>query len=277
LSAQEETLESFELRGEATPLHMLLVELWRSGPLIVTLARQNFYVRYRRASFGMLWAVVLPLVQALVLAFVFSRILHITRVDHFVIFILAGITAWSFFSASVQGATTAIVDGANLSTRIYFPRMIFPLVIVGANLYGFVLSVTLLVAASLIDGLGIGLRLLWLLPATLLLVALTTAFSIVFSGLHVYFRDMRYLVQASFIAWLYATPVIYTLAQARGFASVIAANPATGVVLLFRASLLGRDRYFMTSIAWSLAWTVALLVAGLLIHRRYDRVFADLL
>jgi lipopolysaccharide transport system permease protein len=277
LNAQEETVESFELRGEATPLRMLLVELWRSGPLIVTLARQNFYVRYRRASFGMLWAVALPLVQTLVLAFVFSKILRIGRIDHFVVFILAGITAWTFFNSSVQSATTSIVEGANLSTRIYFPRMVFPLVVVGANVYGFLLSVTLLVIASLIDGLGVGLRLLWLLPAALLLVALTTGFSIVFSGLHVYFRDMRYLVQAAFIGWLYATPVIYSLAQAHGFASVIAANPATGVVLLFRAALLGRDRYFVASIAWSLGWSLALLVAGLLIHRRYDRVFADLL
>ena len=277
MSARAETVEGFELRGEATPVRMLLTDLWRSGPLILTLARQNFYVRYRRASFGMLWAVALPLVQTLVLAFEFSRILRIGRVDHFVIFILTGITAWSFFSGSVQGATTSIVDGANLSTRIYFPRMIFPLVVVGANLYGYVASLTLLVIASLIDGLGVGLRLLWLLPATLLLVALTTGFSIVLSGLHVYFRDMRYLVQAVFIGWLYATPVIYSMAQARGFASVIAANPATGVVLLFRAALLGHDRYFLQSIAWSVAWTGALLVAGVLIHRRYDRVFADLL
>ena len=277
MTASPRALGGFELRREWAPLRDLLRDLRRSGPLILTLARQNFYVRYRRASFGMLWAVVLPLVQTLVLAFVFSRILRIGRVDHFVIFILTGITAWSFFSGSVQGATTSIVDGANLSTRIYFPRMIFPLVVVGANLYGYVASLTLLVIASLIDGLGVGLRLLWLLPATLLLVALTTGFSIVLSGLHVYFRDMRYLVQAVFIGWLYATPVIYSMAQARGFASVIAANPATGVVLLFRAALLGHDRYFLQSIAWSVAWTGALLVAGVLIHRRYDRVFADLL
>jgi ABC-type polysaccharide/polyol phosphate export permease len=118
---------------------------------------------------------------------------------------------------------------------------------------------------------------LWLVPATLLLVALATGFSIVLSALHVYFRDIRYLVQALFIAWLYATPVIYSVDQAREFASVLPVNPATGVVLLFRAALLGRDRFFVSSIAWSLAWTVALLVAGLLIHRRYDRVFADLL
>jgi ABC-type polysaccharide/polyol phosphate export permease len=243
----------------------------------VTLARQNFYVRYRRASLGVLWAVGLPVMQALVLAFVFSKVLRVGRVDHFVVFILAGLTAFNYFSMSVQAATTSIVDSSGLSTRIYFPRMVFQLVIVGANLYGLVLSLGVLVLAAVIDGVGLGARLLWLLPATVLLIALTTGFSIVLAGLHVYFRDMRYVVQAAFMAWLYATPVIYSIAQAGRYGALLAANPVTGVVLLFRAALLGRDRYFLTSIVWSLAWTLALLLFGLLIHRRYDRVFSDLL
>jgi lipopolysaccharide transport system permease protein len=275
--SSQDALPGFQLSKEWAPLRTLLGELRQSGPLILTLARQNFYVRYRRASFGVMWAVGLPVVQALVLAFVFSQILRIGRVDHFVVFILAGLTAWNFFSMSVQASTTSIVESSGMSTRIYFPRMVFQLVIVAANLYGFVLSVAVLVLAALLDGVGLGPRLLWLLPASVLLVALTTGFSIVFAGLYVYFRDMRYVVQAAFMAWLYATPVIYSVGQARRFAALLPVNPMTGVVLLFRKALLEQDRYFMPSIASSVAWTVALFAIGLLIHRRYDRVFSDLL
>jgi ABC-2 type transport system permease protein len=277
VSSHRPAAEGFELNRESASLRTLLSELRRSGPLIVALARQNFYVRYRRASFGVLWAVGLPVMQALVLAFVFSQVLRIGKIDHFVVFILAGLTAWNFFNMSVQAATTSIVDSSGLSTRIYFPRMIFQLVIVGANLYGLMLSIAVLVLAAVIDGIPLGFRLLWLLPATALLVALTTGFSVVFAGLHVYFRDMRYLVQAAFMAWLYATPVIYSIAQARRFGSILPLNPVTGVVVLFRAAILGQDRYFRLSIAWSVAWTLVLIVVGLLIHRRYDRVFSDLL
>ena len=270
-------LGGFELRGESLPLGALLRDLRRSGPLVATLARQNFYVRYRRASLGVLWAVGLPLMQALVLAFVFSEVLKINAAPHYVVFILAGITPWNYFNTSVQGATTSIVEGAGISTRIYFPRIVFPMVVVAANLYGLILSLAVVVVAAVIDGIGIHARILWLVPATAVLIALTTGFSIVFAGLHVYFRDMRYFVQAAFMAWLYATPVIYSVAQAHRFASLLPINPATGVVLLFRAAIFGKDEYFVASIAWSLAWTAGLLVVGLLIHRRYDRVFGDLL
>jgi ABC-type polysaccharide/polyol phosphate export permease len=224
-----------------------------------------------------LWAVGLPLVQALVLAFVFSQVLRIGAADHFVVFVLAGITPWSFFNSSVQAASTSIVENAGLSTRIYFPRAVFPLVTIGANLYGFVLSVAMLLVLTVVEGVGLGVRVLWLLPGAVLLVALTTSFSIVLAGLHVYFRDMRYLVQAGFVAWLYATPVIYSVSQAHRISHLLPINPATGVVLLFRAAVLGRDRYFLSSVVWSVGWTVALFVIGLVIHRRYDRVFSDLL
>jgi ABC-type polysaccharide/polyol phosphate export permease len=269
--------EGFVLRGESLPLRALLRDTWRARPLIAALSRQNFYTRYRRASLGLIWAVSIPLLQALVLAFVFTQMIHIGAGAHYVVFVLAGITPWGFFSNSVPAATTSIVDNAAMSTRIYFPRLVYPTVIVGSNLYGFLPSVVILVGASLVSGLGIGLRIVWLIPGVVLLFGLTTAFSVLFSALHVYFRDMRYFVQAAFMAWLYATPIIYSVAQAQRFAWLLPFNPVTGVVLTFRAAVYGQDEHFGLSIVLTLAWTVALSVVGLLVHRRYDRVFSDLL
>ena len=269
--------EGFVLRGESLPLRSLLRDTWRAGPLIAALSRQSFYVRYRRAALGVIWAISLPLMQATVLAFVFSRVVRIGAGEHFVVFVLAGITPWGFFSSSVQGATTSIVDNAGLSTRIYFPRIVFPAVAIGSNIYGFVLSLVVLVAVSLIDGLGIGLRLFWLAPAIGLLIALTMGFSVLFSALHVYFRDMRYFVQAAFLAWLYATPVIYSITQAGSYGKLLALNPVSGVVLTFRAAVYGRDAHFGLSIMSTVVWTLVLLAVGLAVHRRFDRVFSDLL
>jgi ABC-type polysaccharide/polyol phosphate export permease len=267
----------FELDREWAPLRTLLRDVVRSMPVLVTLARQNFYVRYRRAALGILWAVGLPLIQALVLSFVFSQVLRFGTVEHFTVFVLTGITAWSFFNSSVQAASTSIVDNSTMSTRIYFPRMVFPLVAVGANLYGLVLSLIVLFAVALIDGISLGPRLLWLVPGIVLLVALSASLSVLVAGLHVYFRDLRYIVQALFIAWFYVTPIFYAVDQTERLSSVLPFNPVTGVVLLFRAAILGQDAHFRLSIALTVAWTVVLTIAGLAVHRRYDRVFADLL
>lgn len=277
MTASIEENGGFELRREWVPMRVLLRELRRSWPLLVALSRQNFYVRYRRAALGVLWAVGLPLVQAMVLAFVFSRVLRVGRVEHFAVFVLTGITVWNFFNTSVQAAATSIVDQSSISTRVYFPRMVFPLVAVGSNLYGYGLSVLVLLAAVVIDGIGLDLGLLWIVPGTVLLLVLTSSLSIVLAGLHVYFRDLRYIVQAAFIAWLYMTPIIYSVEQAGRYGDLLVLNPVTGVVLLFRAAIIGQDAYFIPAILSSIAWTLGLSAIGLALHRRYDRVFSDLL
>jgi lipopolysaccharide transport system permease protein len=274
----ESTAEGFELRGEATPVGRLLGDLWAARPLVAILARKDFYVRYRRASLGLLWAVGLPLFQAAVMAVVFSRVVRIETGVSYPVFLFAGLVAWSFFASTLGTASTAIVDGASLSNRIYFPRAVLPLVTVMANLYGFAISVGILLLLCLAFGVPLGPEVLLLLPATALLVALTAGFSLFTAAAHVYFRDVRYLVQASITAWFYATPVLYPLDLApRTLQAVIKANPVTGVVQLFRAATVGADGGWASSVAVTCAWAVVLLAGSLYLHRRYDRVFADLL
>lgn len=274
----ESTVDGFELRGESTPVGRLLADLWASRRLIAILARKDFYVRYRRASFGLLWAVGLPLFQAAVMAVVFSRVVRIETGVSYPVFLFAGLVPWSFFASTLGTASTAIVDGASLSNRIYFPRAVLPLVTVAANLYGFVISVGILLLLCLAFGVGLGPEVVLLVPATLLLVALATGFGLFAAAAHVYFRDVRYLVQASVTAWFYATPVLYPLDLApSSLRTVIEVNPATGVVQLFRAATVGSSTGLVTPAAITCAWVVVLLAAALQLHRRYDRVFADLL
>lgn len=270
--------EGFELEGQLTPVRRLARELWDSRELIGILARKDFYVRYRRATLGLFWAVGLPLFQAVVLAVVFSRVVRIHTRISFTIFVLTGMVAWTYFSNTLTAASTSIVDGSGLSTRIYFPRAVLPVVSVAANLYGYAITLAILVVLCPFFGVGLGLRLLWLLPETVVLVALTTGTCLVTSALHVYFRDVRYVVTAAVIGWFYLTPVFYPLGLAHGaLRALITANPLTGVVELLRQAIARADPGWVPAVAVTLAWTAALLVAGALLHRRYDRVFTDLM
>jgi ABC-type polysaccharide/polyol phosphate export permease len=260
-------------------VRQLLRDLVRSRDLLRTLARKDFYVRYRRTSFGMAWAVGLPLVQAAVLAVVFTRIVRIETEGNYGVFVFAGMLPWTFLASSVTIGSTSIVDGAALATKIYFPRALLPLVTLGANVYGFIpgVAVLLLAAATLGEGLSTD---VWLVvPAVVLMIAFVASLVLVLAGLHVYFRDLRFIVQAAILAWFYGTPVIYPIDMATGtLRTVLLANPATGMVTLFRDAVsdTGTDDLGV-ALAATIAWTVALAVAGLVLHARRDRVFVDLL
>lgn len=259
-------------------LRSLLAGLWAHRRLLAMLARRDFFVRYRRASLGIAWAILIPVVQALVLAVVIGRIARIaTPGVPLTVFILSGTVAWTFFSGAVSAATTAIVYGASMSTKIYFPRAVLPLVTVFSGMIGLLLNLAVLIALLPIFGSWPGWRLLLLPAAVALMVALAAAFGLVLSALQVYFRDIRYLLDAAQRAWFYLTPVFYPLSKVPAIRPYLEANPATGMVELLRAATVGAETDWLTSLWWSLGWLVVLAAAGLLVHRRYDRLFADLM
>lgn len=271
--------DGFELDGSSTTMRHLLVDVWRSRDLLMTLARKDFFVRYRRTSFGLLWAVGLPLVQAAVLAVVFTRIIRIETGGNYGIFVFSGMLPWTFLSGTVNVGATSIVDGAALAAKIYFPRAVLPLVTLGANLYGFLPGVAVLLVGVATIGEGITTDVVLLVPATVLMVLFVAALTLLLSGLHVYFRDLRFMVQASILAWFYGTPIIYPLDEAVGtLRTILQINPATGMVTLFRAAVSDTGTTGLgTALVSTIAWTVGFAILALVLHARRDRVFVDLL
>lgn len=271
--------EGFELDGSSTRVRALVRDVWRSRDLLATLARKDFFVRFRRTSFGLLWAVGLPLIQAAVLAVVFTRIVRIETGGNYGIYVFSGMLPWTFLSGTVNVGATSIVDGASLATKIYFPRAVLPLVTLGANFYGFLPGIAVLLLGVATIGEGVSSDVVLLVPATILMVLFVAALTLLLSGLHVYFRDIRFMVQAALLAWFYGTPVIYPLDEAVGtLRTILVLNPATGMVTMFRAAVSDTGTTGLgTALVSTVVWTVGLTVLALMLHTRRDRLFVDLL
>lgn len=271
--------EGFELRGESTPLSDLVRELWHKRRLIRLLARRDFHVRYRRPTFGLLWVVAVPVIHAAVLSAVFSIVVRVpTGGVPRPVFMLTGLLPWMYFSSTLSAAVTSITGGSGLATKVYFPRAMLPLLIVRSNLYGYGPRVVIVLASLLIFGVGIKLSILMLVPATFLMVALAAAFALVLAALHVYFRDMSFIMQVITQAWFYASGVFFPvdIVPEGILRTIVELNPATGMVYFFRASTVGSP--LDLSLLWSpLIWTFALIAVAAFLYRRFDRVFVDLL
>lgn len=284
MPTEETAPVAFTLSGPGTPLRELLRSLWSSRTLIGVLARKDFFVRYRRTRLGLVWAIALPLIQAVVLTVVFSNLVPGGRGSQadphtpYSVFVFAGMVPWSFFSSAFLAGATAVVDGANLAQRIYFPRMVLPLVAVTTAI--FPLVATLLVLLAMIVGLGPGLALstLWVLPGIALGVLLCLALSLVFSAAQVYLRDLRFAVSSGMTVLFYLTPVIYPVSRVpHELRLLVELLPAAGPVELFRKAVGSADAGLWRSVVASLVWIVVAGAAGLALHSKRDRVLADLL
>ena len=254
-----------------------LASLFAHRSVLLVLAKADFHVRYKRAVFGVAWAVAVPLAQAFVLAVVFSRLVNITINQGFAAYILAGVLAWGYFAQTVNGASTSIVDGSGLTDKVWFPRALLPLVHCLANVVGLGVSLVALVVALPLIGSSIDVRVLWLVPASVLLLCFTASMALLLSALHVYFRDVKYLVQAGLLMWFYVTPIAYPRGLLRGLEQWADFNPATGVVTLFQMAAVGSQPHWGRAVTVSVVVTLLMAAAALEAHRRHDLLFVDLL
>jgi lipopolysaccharide transport system permease protein len=240
------------------------------------LVRKDFQTRYKRAALGLVWVVAVPLLQGAVMALVFSRVVKVGGGSGFAEYVLSGILAWSYFAGALSAATTAIVDGSGLTDKVWFPRALLVVVPCLSNLIGFVVSLLVLIATLPFLGAPVGAHLLVMIPAVLLLVAFTTGLSLVVSALHVSFRDVRFLVQAALLVWIYLTPILYRASLLGRGARWVKLNPLTGIVALFHVSVGGHEA-LRSAVLVSVVVSMVLLAIGLEAQRRRDRLFVDLL
>jgi lipopolysaccharide transport system permease protein len=250
-------------------------DMWAHREVLLTLSRKDFQTRYKRASLGVLWAVAVPVVQGAVMAVVFSRVIRVGGGEHFSAYVMSGILGWSYFSATLQSASTSVVDGSGLADKVWFPRAVLPIVPVLANTVGLMISYAVLLALLPILGADVGARLLLIPAAMILLVVWATGVGLVTSALYVYYRDVRFLVQASLLVWMYVTPIVYRkeLLGSKGW--LLDLNPMTGVVTLFHMAVAGYESGWPRPVAITVGVSLVLLIVGVEAHRRHERLFVD--
>lgn len=258
-----------------------LADLWAHRQVLAMLARKQFHVRYKRASFGVLWAVAVPAVQAAALAVVFSRFVHPRAGFSYPAYVVVAVLAWGYFAATLATASLAIVENSSMTDKLWFPRSILVLAECLANLPGLLISMALFLLLLPVLGVPYAPHTLLLIPAILLLVAFATSVSMVLSALHVYFRDVKYLIQAGLLVLFYLTPIAYPQRNVGNLARWMDFDPLTGLVNLFHLAAVGHASLWTADLTRSLlvtiVVTVVLAVVALEVHRRHDRLFVDLL
>ena len=154
----------------------MLRELWAARHLLVILARKDFYVNYRRTVLGVVWAVGVPLVQAVVLALVFTHVVGIGRnyaasQSQYAVFLYAALVPWNYIANAGPAASTAIVDNVALAGKIYFPRALPVLVTAASAMYPLAVGIVLLLVMSLLVGGGVDASFLLVIPGAALVGA----------------------------------------------------------------------------------------------------------
>jgi lipopolysaccharide transport system permease protein len=255
-----------------------LAEIVRYRELFFFLAWRDVKIRYRQAMLGGLWAVLQPLLGMLIFSFVFNRMVGVSSDGPpYPLFVFAGLAPWTFFSNSVTQSSNSLLASERLVSKIYFPRVFIPMASVGALLLDLLVSLAMVLILMAHYHWPITYHIL-LLPFFILGTFLAASgIGLTLSACNVIFRDVKYAVPVFVQMGLFVTPVVYPLRYVpQRWQGLTGLNPMTGMVLGFRHTLLGSPVPFNLEVV-SFAVSGLLFISGLLIFRRIERLFADLI
>ena len=270
------------IRPQTGLLEFDIKNLYRYRDLLRMFVKRDFVSVYKQTILGPIWFFVQPFFTTVIFTFAFGNLAGLST-DGLPkpLFYITGITCWNYFAECLTKTSTVFKDNSGLFGKVYFPRLIMPLSIVVSNLFRFAVQLLLILfmmAYYLSNGLD--LHITWsilLFPYLILLMALLgLGLGLIVSALTTKYRDLSFLVVFGTQLLMYTTTVIFPLSKApQKYKWLIQLNPMTGIIEAFRRVLLGHGELSWNILGYSSIVAFLIVIAGLLIFNKVERVFID--
>ena len=270
-----------------TPKDRLLTvdwkEIWRYRDMFLLFVARNFRTAYKQTILGPLWFIITPVLSVIVYVTVFGGIANIpTDGVPPMLFYLLGIAVWGYFASCVSATSNSFVSNADIFGKVYFPRIIMPLVAVTTNLLSFAIQLAIF-AVLYIYYVATGTELVihWQIVLFPLFVALlafmAVGFGMIFSSMTTKYRDLQIMLAKIISLWVYITPVIYPLSMVSNekLNLAMSLNPGTPVMEAIKYSLLGQGQFSWLWLGYSALFTLILLIIGLMLFNKVQKSFMD--
>jgi lipopolysaccharide transport system permease protein len=279
-SDQEQWTEIIEPRTSL--LDLRLGDVWRYRDLVMMFVRRDFVSTYKQTVLGPIWFFIQPLLTTLTYVIIFGNVAKLsTDGMPMLVFYMAGITVWNYFSQSLTSVSTVFTVNAQIFGKVYFPRLTMPLSIVLSNLVRFAIQFALFLVVwlyYLVKGSAIQPNILILLTPLLVVIMglLALGLGMIFSALTTKYRDLAMLLTFGIQLLMYAAPIIYPLSSVpTKYKWVILANPMSSIVETFRYAFLGSGTFSWLDLGYSVVATLVILFFGTVIFNKVEKSFTD--
>jgi len=256
-------------------------ELWDQRELLYYLARREVVSRYKQTAIGgVLWAVLQPVLLAVVFSVFFGQLEHVPSESGvpYPAFALSGMVLWLFFANTMSAVSESTVANESLISKVYFPRIIIPLAAVGPALSNCLVAFIVVISINLVYGILPPIQLV-LMPV-LMLLTLTTAIGIGLwlSALNVRYRDVHHLIPSVILVGLFVSPITYPFHLVpAGLRPIYALNPLVGMLEAYRWMLFPSARWPGAIVLIPIVLSVLLILSGMIYFQRAERMFADVI
>lgn len=178
--------------------------------LMMLLVQRDVKLKYRRSFLGYLWSVLNPLLSMLVMVIVFSTMFK-RSIENFPVYLICGNILFSFMREATNKAMTSVIDNAALIKKANVPKYIFTLSKVTSSMVNFVLSLGALVIVMIATKGPFRFTNLLVVIPILELYIFCVGLGLLLAAATVFFRDIKNIWGVVTLAWMYLTPIFYSL------------------------------------------------------------------
>lgn len=247
--------------------------------LLYTLSMFRLNVRYKQSALGWAWAALQPLALMGIYTFIFA---HVTTVKTggipYPIFVFSALLPWIFFASAITNSVQGLIAYPNLLTKMYFPREIIPFSYLAAGVIDFLIASVILAFLMVHYRISLTWNVLYGIPILMILVAFAAAMALLFSAVHVRFRDVGLAMPFVLQVWMFATPVVYSLeAVPQRFRLFYLLDPAAGAIDNFRLAVIYGKPPNIPEMAWAAAIATVSLAAAYAYFKSSEAIMADII
>ena len=256
----------------------LVSEMFDRRELLMILIWRDIKVRYKQTIFGVLWALLVPLLQTVIFTVIFGRFANIKPDGpySYSVFVLAGLIPWTFFSQALTLGGQSLINQQHLLTKIYFPRVFVPAGAVGSCFVDFLVGLLMYAVILAFSGVVPPLGVIFLPALVVLMMVASLGVTFLLAALTVTYRDFKYIIPFGVQVLMYASPIVYpSKLVPEKYRWLFGLNPMAGIIDGFRSAILGKP-WDIRLIAVSSASAVICFAVGVMYFRSTERRFADI-
>ena len=255
-----------------------LREVFRHKLLLAMVTLREVKIKYKQSVMGMLWAILMPLVivfAGILVRFAFASVSGKSLVMSDLTSVAVKAAPWAFFVSSLRFGTNSLSANEDLVTKIYMPRLVFPLASVSSQLVDFLVAAVFVGVFLAVAGVGMSVHLIWLPLLVASLVLLATALTIIFSAANLFFKDVRFIVEVLLTFAIFFTPVFYDSTLFGPWAPLLLVNPVSPLLEGISATVILHRAPSLLWVGYSVVFTLVLCGIGLALFRHLEPRFAE--
>lgn len=265
------------------------LDVYRNRKLVFNLAKNDFKQKFSGSYLGIVWAFVQPVVTVVVYWFVFQKALNVGSQSTkagitvpYVLWLIAGLVPWFYFSEVLGTATNVLLEYSYLVKKVVFNISTLPVVKAISSLFVHLFFIGFMLVMYLVYGYRPTPFMLQIIYYSFCMMVLALAFGYINAAIQVFFRDLSQIVSIILQVGIWATPIMWNMDSmiiSDKVLFILKLNPMYYVVVGYRDAMIN-NVYFWSHPAETIyfwAFTIIMFIIGTTVFKKLKVHFADVM